>query len=245
MLEETISLYAFPSHNTAKSEHTNVKSEQIYGSNRRSIANGSFTSAIGMNLSEVGLVGHFLQSEQSKSFPLTEHPVQRRPNSISKNVASEALETDISEQCPPLLGSGENRTQLLNGWKEIANYMDRGIRTVQRWEAIGLPVRRVEKNRRAPVIALADDLDAWARSLHVPLLDRIEELRATISSLEAQIRSLKRQLRERNHPAHVDKTPTPRAITQLSENDASASRPRSRPNNGSRPTLNGTYGSVA
>ena len=198
-----------------------------------------------MNLNGVGPVGHFLQKKPNESFLLSEQSVQQLPNSISKNVAPEALVTDISEQCPPLLGSGENRTQLLNGWKEIANYMHRGIRTVQRWEAIGLPVRRVEKRRRAPVIALADDLDAWARSLHVPLLDRIEELRATISSLEAQIRSLKRQLRERNHPAHVDKTPTPRAITQLSENGASASRPRSCPNNGSRPTLNGTYGSVA
>ena len=38
MLEETTSLYAFPSHNTAKSEHINVKNEQTYESHRLSIA---------------------------------------------------------------------------------------------------------------------------------------------------------------------------------------------------------------
>ena len=97
-----------------------------------------------------------------------------------------------------------NGPHLLSGWKEIANYMHQGVRTVQRWEAIGLPVRRVRATKPSPVIAFAEDLDVWARSLHVPLLDRIEELRATISSLEAQIRSLKRQLRMRNRPAHMD-----------------------------------------
>ena len=185
-------------------------------------------------------MGHSLQSEPNKSSLLSEHLMQQVPNSISTNIAPEALETDISEQHPPFLESRENRTQLLSGWKEIANYMHRGVRTVQRWEAIGLPVRRVEKSRRAPVIAFAEDLDAWARSLHVPLLDRIEELRATISSLQAQIRSLKRQLRVKNRPAHMDKTHTSHAITKLSQKCGSPLSSRS--NNSSRPTLDDVNG---
>jgi hypothetical protein len=32
----------------------------------------------------------------------------------------------------------------LEGWKEIAMYAKRGIRTVQRWEDRGFPVRRQE-----------------------------------------------------------------------------------------------------
>lgn len=141
----------------------------------------------------------------------TRSQTQQLPNS------PEALQTDVFEQHPPSLrlmvrkkaiedgiDSKSNRRQLLSGWKEIANYMHQGVRTVQRWEAIGLPVRRVRAKKPSPVIAFAEDLDVWARSLHVPLLDRIEELTATISSLEAQIRSLKRQLRMRNHPAHID-----------------------------------------
>ena len=135
-----------------------------------------------------------------------------------------------------------NGPHLLSGWKEIANYMHRGVRTVQRWELMGLPVRRVKTSSRSPVIALAEDLDVWARSLHVPLLDRIEELRATISSLEAQIRSLKRQLRVRKRPAHMDMTPRSHVTTQLSQNCTSGSQRCSRSNNSSRPTLNDVNG---
>jgi len=33
--------------------------------------------------------------------------------------------------------------QILSGWKEIANYLGKGVRTVQRYERyMGLPVRR-------------------------------------------------------------------------------------------------------
>ena len=149
-----------------------------------------------------------------------------------------ALHTDVFEQHPPSqkavarkkaikdgIERRGSRTQLLSGWKEIANHMHQGVRTVQRWEAIGLPVRRVRAKKPSPVIAFAEDLDCWARSLHVPLLDTIEELRATISSLEGQIRSLKRQLRVKNRPAHMYKTPALHVITQLSRNFASGSPP--------------------
>jgi hypothetical protein len=50
---------------------------------------------------------------------------------------------------------------LLNSWKEIANYLGRGVRTVQRWEKIGLPVRRLGAGSRAPVIGYANDIDQW------------------------------------------------------------------------------------
>ena len=167
------------------------------------------------------------------------------PNSISQNVASEALQTDVSEQCPQFLGSGGKRTQLLSGWKEIANYMHQGVRTVQRWELIGLPVRRVRNRGRSPVIAFAEDLDVWARSLHVPLLDRIQELRATVSSLEAQICSLKRQLRVRNRPAHMERDRSLHSVALLSQNCASASPPRFGANNSSKPNVNDGYGRTA
>jgi phage terminase Nu1 subunit (DNA packaging protein) len=51
--------------------------------------------------------------------------------------------------------------RLLNSWKEIATYLGRGVRTVQRWEKIGLPVRRLGQGARAPVVADARDLDRW------------------------------------------------------------------------------------
>ena len=57
-----------------------------------------------------------------------------------------------------------NNAELLNSWKEIAIYLDRGVRTVQRWEAeLGLPVRRPRGKARSAVLALKQELDGWLR----------------------------------------------------------------------------------
>jgi hypothetical protein len=50
----------------------------------------------------------------------------------------------------------------LTSWKEIANYLGKGVRTVQRWEReLGLPVRRPSHNEKHVVIAFAAELDEW------------------------------------------------------------------------------------
>ena len=50
----------------------------------------------------------------------------------------------------------------LSSWKEIAQYFGRGVRTVQRWEAmLGLPVRRPHGRSRSAVMAITDELDEW------------------------------------------------------------------------------------
>jgi len=52
--------------------------------------------------------------------------------------------------------------KLLNSWKEIAAYLDRGVRTVQRWEReLQLPVHRIGKGRRSPVYVLVSELNFW------------------------------------------------------------------------------------
>jgi hypothetical protein len=54
----------------------------------------------------------------------------------------------------------------LNSWKEISLYMDRGIRTVQRWEReLGLPIHRVGKGPRSPVHAFPSELTAWLQHI--------------------------------------------------------------------------------
>ena len=50
---------------------------------------------------------------------------------------------------------------LLNGWKEIADHLGRGVRTVQRWERLGLPVRRPNRKNRSAVCAFGEELDDW------------------------------------------------------------------------------------
>lgn len=57
--------------------------------------------------------------------------------------------------------SSAKRT-ILNSWKEIAAYIGRGVRTVQRYEHQSkLPVRRIENRDHSSVIAYSDEIDAW------------------------------------------------------------------------------------
>lgn len=53
---------------------------------------------------------------------------------------------------------------ILNGWKEIAAHLGRGVRTVQRWESLGLPIRRPKRKDRSAVVAFAQEVDDWLRS---------------------------------------------------------------------------------
>ncbi|HUI82724.1 MAG TPA: hypothetical protein VL240_00790 [Candidatus Binatia bacterium] len=62
------------------------------------------------------------------------------------------MATHISSQQP----------ELLTSWKEIAAYLGKGVRTVQRWELeFGLPVRRPNEKVKGIVHASREDLDKW------------------------------------------------------------------------------------
>lgn len=53
----------------------------------------------------------------------------------------------------------------LDSWKEIATYLGRGVRTVQRWEREeGLPVHRLNHEKRGNVYARREELAAWWES---------------------------------------------------------------------------------
>lgn len=50
----------------------------------------------------------------------------------------------------------------LDGWKEIAAYLGRSVRTAQRWEReLGLPIHRLGTGAAETVYALKEQLDAW------------------------------------------------------------------------------------
>lgn len=60
------------------------------------------------------------------------------------------------------LPSHEIPDQLLEAWKDIAAYMRRDVRTVQRWEkSLDLPIYRLQDSRSGPVFAYKKELDAW------------------------------------------------------------------------------------
>ena len=53
---------------------------------------------------------------------------------------------------------------VLGSWKEIANYLGKGVRTVQRWERYsGLPIHRPSGSSKGVVIAFPAELDRCAR----------------------------------------------------------------------------------
>jgi len=56
----------------------------------------------------------------------------------------------------------ESEPARLNGWKEIANYLGKGVRTVQRWEKeLGLPVHRIHTAAGEIVYAYASEIHRW------------------------------------------------------------------------------------
>lgn len=55
-----------------------------------------------------------------------------------------------------------SQDHLLEAWKDIATYMRRDVRTVQRWEKLHeLPVYRLQDSRSGSVFAYKRELDAW------------------------------------------------------------------------------------
>ena len=54
----------------------------------------------------------------------------------------------------------------LNGWKEIAAYLGKSVRSVQRWEAtLGLPVHRIKTPDGQIVYSERTEIDEWRRRL--------------------------------------------------------------------------------
>jgi len=53
--------------------------------------------------------------------------------------------------------------RILNGWKEIAECLNRTVRSARRWERLGLPVRRVSDSSRSPVVAFHHEIELWIR----------------------------------------------------------------------------------
>ncbi|MEZ5355049.1 MAG: hypothetical protein R2762_20630 [Bryobacteraceae bacterium] len=61
--------------------------------------------------------------------------------------------------------TGEGPQERLESWKQIADYLGKGVTTVRRWEREeGLPVHRQEHALRGSVVAYRSELDAWRAS---------------------------------------------------------------------------------
>jgi CheY-like chemotaxis protein len=92
--------------------------------------------------------------------------------------------------------NGDHQRGVLNSWKEISQYLGRGVRTVQRWEAeLGLPVRRPRGKSRSAVIAMTAELDRWMASTPLHVLESrngspVPDRRMQVLVIEDQIADL-------------------------------------------------------
>lgn len=85
------------------------------------------------------------------------------------------------------------RADILNSWKEIAGYLGRGVRTVQRWEKdLGLPVRRPRNKTRSAVMALPPEIDSWLSARGITNAETVQP--AAIQNDEERIFFLQRRL---------------------------------------------------
>lgn len=81
--------------------------------------------------------------------------------------------------------------QFLSSWKEIANYLGKGVRTVQRYEhEFGLPVRRSARRGRGSVIATKIEIDAWVmasplREVYLLPRNKLESNLSVVHNLNA------------------------------------------------------------
>ncbi len=101
-------------------------------------------------------------------------------------------------------------------WKEIAAYLGKGVRTVQRWERqFGLPVQRPNEHEKGIVRASRKELDEWTQTnwscaatktrkhgsplpVPSPTMQNIEILRDLRASNKEILRQFKESLRMLN-----------------------------------------------
>jgi hypothetical protein len=96
-------------------------------------------------------------------------------------------------QPQPLLRSIPIKSGVLNSWKEIATYLGRGVRTVQRWEAeLHLPVHRPRGKTRSAVVAFRQELDEWLQC--TPSHGDSKEIGSALLDIAHDMQALARQL---------------------------------------------------
>jgi len=88
------------------------------------------------------------------------------------------------------MNSDNTSDRILSSWKEIAACLGRGVRTVQRWEKQGLPVRRPSKGTNV-VMAVESELWTWMKKYPEPKQDSSEsELNPRIIHLKEGLQRL-------------------------------------------------------
>jgi TolB-like protein/Flp pilus assembly protein TadD len=83
----------------------------------------------------------------------------------------------LKEELPnPRQGGERSSDNCLDSWKAIADFLNRQVRTVQRWEKTeGLPIHRHLHDKAGTVKAYRSEIDAWLRERQVLGKDNADE----------------------------------------------------------------------
>jgi hypothetical protein len=162
-------------------------------------------------------------------------------------IASIASVDWTSEKEVGPMSSPEGR--IFSSWKEIAAFLGRGVRTVQRWETtLGLPIRRPNGYGSNVVVASESELRQWLRQAGprspthqtatdaaiiqkiAEKLDAVEQenqrLQQMLSRMEARFEQIENALDPRfngNGRSRRAKRPSPYKIQTSSENGGDSS----------------------
>jgi hypothetical protein len=99
----------------------------------------------------------------------------------------------------------ENDRPVLTCWKDIAQYVGKSVRTLQRWEReSGFSVRRTKSREKGGILAIPREIDSWVKSQQCTdrsdrgtLLQSLHELRIENRELRSENREVQRQLANR------------------------------------------------
>jgi len=90
---------------------------------------------------------------------------------------------------------------VLNGWKEISVHLHCGVRSAQRWQGEGLPIRRVTSGPRSHVFAYSEQLDSWLNDGNLRQVHNTARIPVHLRS-----RELVAQMRESRQTLHQNMT---------------------------------------
>ena len=89
------------------------------------------------------------------------------------------------------------QSEVFSGWKDVANYLGKSVRTVQRYEReLGLPIRRPAPKASVAVIATKAELDAWISASPLRAARRRTEVTANNSGMLKEFRTQVKELHQ-------------------------------------------------
>ena len=107
----------------------------------------------------------------------------------------------------------------LSGWKAIANYLGKGVRTVQRYEReLGLPIRRPAGKPMGSVIATKAELDGWVNASPIRQTFLLPSPKVESAAVLAEFRGNIQQLHRLRLESAVLREDLHRAFALLREN---------------------------